>query len=106
MWSDIFSALKAMDFKRLNEILAGVDVLTLLKNPWVIAVTIIISVVLIIRHMEKTLVTLLSIPALLVIFQKTIQDTSSLEVSLQKLLIFVGGLVVIAAVNIYFHVVR
>jgi hypothetical protein len=55
MWSDLFSALKAMDFKQVNKILGGLDVLTLLKNPWVIAIMVIICIVLVIRRGEKAL---------------------------------------------------
>ena len=108
MWSDLLSALKAMDFGRVSKILAGIDVLTLLKNPWVIAVMVIICIVLMLRRGEKALVTFLSIPALMVLFQKTIQGTQStdLEFNTAKLLIFVGGFLFIAAVNVYFHFVR
>jgi hypothetical protein len=108
MWSDLFSALKAMDFKQVNKILGGLDVLTLLKNPWVIAIMVIICIVLVIRRGGKALVTFLSIPALAVLFQKTIQGAhvTELEFSAQKLLIFIGGFLVIAAVNVYFHFVR
>lgn len=108
MWSDVFSALKAMDFTRVNKILARIDVLTVLKNPWVIGVMVIVSIVLVIRHGEKALVTFLSIPALMVLFQKTIQGSQAAELELNtaRLLIFIGGFLFIAAVNVYFHFVR
>jgi hypothetical protein len=108
MWSDFLSALKEMDFKKMNKILADVDVLTLLINPWVIAIMVIISAVLLFRRGVKALVTFLSIPALLILFQRTIQGShvTELEFSADRLLIFVGGFLVIAAVNVYFHFVR
>ena len=106
MWSDIVSALKAADFQRLNGIISGIDVLTILKNPWVIAFMVIACLVFVIRGMEKALVTFLTIPAFLVLFQKTVQGTNALDIDAGKLLTFVGGFVAIAAVNIYFHFVR
>jgi hypothetical protein len=108
MWSDLFLALKAMNFKQVNMILSGVDVLTALKNPWVIAVIVIICIVLFIRCREKAVITFLSFPALMVLFQKTIRDAqvAQLENSSQNLLIFIGGFLVIAGMNVYFHFVR
>jgi hypothetical protein len=108
LWSDFFSALKAMDFKKISKILASVDVLTLLKNPWVIAIMAILCIVLFIRRGANALVTFLSIPAMIILFQKTIQGShvTELEFSAHRLLIFVGGFLVIAAVNVYFHFVR
>ena len=106
MWTDFVSALKSMDFKQLNEILSGLDILTLLKNPYVIACLVIPCIIFIIRGMEKALVTFLSVPALLILIQKTTQGTDLLDFDAQRLLIFVGGFVAIAAVNIYFWVVR
>jgi hypothetical protein len=108
MWSDLFHALIALDFKQLNKILSSVDVLTLLKNPFTIVVMVIICIVLLIRHREKTLVTFLSFPAMMVLFQTTIKSAESVELaySTQDLLIFIGGFLVIAGVNVYFHFVR
>ena len=106
MWSDIISALKDMDFQRLNEIFAGIDFLTLLKDPYVIAFMVICSIIFIIRNMEKALVTFLSLPAFLVLFQKTVEGTNALDFEAEKLLVFCGGFVVLAAVNIYVHFVR
>jgi len=108
MWSDLFFALKAMDFKQANKILSGVDVLTALKNPWVIGVMVIICIVILIRRGERAVVSFLSIPALLLLFQKTIHgmDVMELEHNSQNLLIFIGGFLVIAGVNVYFHFVR
>ena len=108
MWSDLFLALKAMNFKQVNKILSSVDVLTVLKNPWIIAVMVIICIVLLIRRGEKAVITFLSFPALMVLFQKTIHgaQTVELEYSAQNLLIFIGGFLVIAGLNVYFHFVR
>ena len=108
MWSDLFLALRAMDFTQANKILSGVDVLTVLKNPWIIVMIVIISIVLLIRSGEKAVITFLSFPALMVLCQQTIKGTRVMELasSGQNLLIFVGGFVVIAGVNIYFHFVR
>ena len=106
MWSDITSAVKDLDFQRLNEILTGIDMLTLLKNPYVIAFMVICCLVFIIRGMERTLVTFLSVPALLVLFQQTVKGTNALDFNAEKLLVFCGGFIAIAAVNIYFYFVR
>ena len=108
MWSNLFDALKAMDFKQVNKILSGIDVLTALMNPWVIAVMVIICVVLLIRRGDRAVITFLSIPALLVLFQKTIQDMDVMELEYQSqtLFIFIAGFLVIAGINIYFHFVR
>jgi hypothetical protein len=106
MWSDLVSAVKSLDFKQINQILSGIDILTLLKNPWVIAFMAVTCIIFLIRGMEKALVTFLSIPAALVLFQKTVQGTDVLDFNAQKLLIFVVGFVAIAAVNVYFWVIR
>jgi len=106
MWSDIISALKDLDFQRLNEILTGIDMLTLLKNPYVIAFMVICCLVFIVKGMERTLVTFLSVPALLVLFQQTVKGTNALDFNAEKLLVFCGGFIAIAAVNIYFYFVR
>jgi len=106
MWSDIISALKDLDFQRLNEILTGIDMLTLLKNPYVIAFMVICCLVFIVKGMERTLVTFLSVPAFLVLFQHTVEGTNALDFDAEKLLVFCGGFIAIAAVNIYFYFVR
>ena len=106
MWSDMISALKALDFKAFNEVIAGTDMLTILKNPYVIAIIVIASIIFIIRGMEKALATLFSVPALIVLFQKTVQGTDALDFDAEKLMIFVGGFIAIAAVNIYGFFVR
>jgi hypothetical protein len=80
--------------------------LTLLKNPWTIGFLVLVSVVLLIRGMERGLVTFLSIPALLVLFQTTVQGQNALEMNAEKLVIFVLGFIAIAAVNVYFYFVR
>ena len=106
MLSDIMSAIIDLDFRELNEILAGIDMLTLLKNPWIIGFMVICSLIFIIRGMEKALVVFLSTPALLVLFQMTVEGTSALDFDAEKLLIFCGGFVALAAVNIYVFFVR
>ena len=106
MWSDIISALKDLDFKALNEIVAGIDMLTLLKNPYVIAVMVICCLIFIIKGMERTLVTFLSVPAFVVLFQRTVEGTNALDFEAEKLLVFCGGFIALAAVNIYFYFVR
>jgi hypothetical protein len=108
MLSELFAALKAMDFKKLNKILGGIDVLTLLINPWVIGLIVVICIILLIRRGYRAVVTFLSIPALMVLFQKTVQGSqvTELEYSAVGLLIFIGGFLLIAAVNIYFYFIR
>ena len=106
MLSDILSAIKDLDFHGLNEILTNIDMLTVLKNPWFIGFMVICSLIFIIRGMEKALVTFLSAPALLLLFQKTVEGTDALDFNAEKLLIFCGGFVALAAVNIYIFFVR
>ena len=105
MWSDILSALKDLDFKQLNEIIADTDMLTLLKNPYVIAVMVICAIVFVVRGMEKALVTMISVPAIVVLFQYTVEGTNAMDFDPEKL-IFCAGFVVIAALNVYFFFVR
>ena len=106
MLSDIISAIIDLDFYGLNEILANLDMLTVLQNPWVIGFMVVCCLIFIIRGMEKALVTFLSAPALLVLFQKTVEGTDALDFDAGKLLIFCGGFIVLAAVNIYVYFVR
>ena len=106
MLSDIISAIKDLDFIRLNDILSSIDMLTLLKNPYFIGFMVICSLIFIIRGMEKAFVTFLSAPAFLLLFQLTVEGTSALDFEADKLLIFCGGFIAIAAVNIYVYFVR
>ncbi len=108
MWSDLFNALKAFDFQQANKIMGGMDVLTVLKNPWVIVVMVIVCVYLAIWRGENAVITFVSVPAILVIFQKTVQDMNVMELEhhSQNLVIFIAGFLVIAGVNLYFHFVR
>jgi hypothetical protein len=106
MWKEMIAALRALDFKHFNEIVSQLDLLEVLKNPWVIVAMLIPCIVFVIRGMERALVGFISIPALIVLFQKTVEGKSMLEFDAQRLLIFVGGFLVIAAINIYFWVVR
>jgi hypothetical protein len=108
MWSDLFLALKAMNFTQVNKIQSGVDVLTVLKNPWIIVGIVVICIVLLIRSGGKGVITFLSFPAVLVLCQKTARGAEAMELasSGQNLLIFIGGFLVIAGVNVYFHFVR
>ena len=106
MLSDILTAIKNLDFHGLNEILANLDMLETLQDPWVIGFMVVCSLIFIIRGMEKALVTFLSAPAILLLFQLTVEGTDALDFNAEKLLIFCGGFVVIAAVNIYVFFVR
>jgi hypothetical protein len=108
MWSELFFALKAMDFKRANKILSDVDLFSAFMNPWMIAVMVITSGILLMQRREKALVSFLSVPALMVLFQKTIlgMNVMALEYGSQNLLAFVGGVLFIAGMNVYFYFVR
>jgi len=106
MLSDIISAIIDLDFHGLNEILVNIDMFEVLQDPWVIGFMVICCLIFVIRGMEKALVTFLSAPALLVLFQKTVEGTNAWDVNAEKLLIFCGGFVVLAAVNIYVFFVR
>ena len=108
MLSELFAALKAMDFKKANEIFGSVDFLDVLINPWVIAFIVIVCIVLAIRRGVAAVVTFLSFPALMVLFQQTVQGSQAteLEYGATGLVIFVGGFLAIAGINIYLHFVR
>ena len=106
MLSDIISAIRDLDFKGLNEILVSIDMLTLIKNPYFIVFRVSCSIIFIIRGMEKALVTFLSAPAFLLLFQVTVEGTNALDFEAEKLLTFCGGFIAIAAVNIYVYFVR
>ena len=106
MLSEIVSAIIDLDFKGLNEILASIDMLTVIKNPYFIGFTVCCCIIFIIRGMEKALVTFLSAPAFLLLFQMTVEGTNALDFEADKLLIFCLGFVVIAGVNIYVYFVR
>jgi hypothetical protein len=106
MLYEIISAIKDLDFLRLNEILASIDMLEVLKDPYFLGFMVICSIIFIIRGMEKALVMLLSAPAFLVLFQHTVEGTDALDFDAEKLLVFCGGFIAIAAVNIYVFFVR
>jgi hypothetical protein len=106
MLSDILSAIKNLDFITLNDILVSIDMMTLIKNPFFIAFMVCCCIIFVVRGMEKALVTFLSAPAFLLLFQVTVEGTNALDFDAEKLLIFCGGFIVIAAVNIYVYFVR
>ena len=106
MLSDILSAIRHLDFESLNEILVSIDMLTVIKNPYFIGFMVCCSIIFIIRGMERALVTFLSAPAFLLLFQVTVEGTDALNFDAEKLLIFCGGFIAIAGVNIYVYFVR
>ena len=106
MLSEIISAIKDLDFLRLNEILASIDMLEVIKDPYFIGFMVVCCLIFIIRGMEKALVVFISTPAFLVLFQQTIEGTNALDFNAEKLLMFCGGFIAIAAVNIYVFFVR
>lgn len=108
MLSELFAALKAMDFKKATEILGSVDFLDILINPWVIAVIVIVCIVLAVRRGLPAVVTFLSFPAMMVLFQETVQGSNAMELeySATGLLLFVAGFLAIAGINVYLHFVR
>ena len=106
MLYEIISAIKDLDFLKLNEILTNIDMLEVLKDPYYIGFTVVCCLIFIIRGMEKALVMFLSAPAFLVLFQHTIEGTDVLDFDAEKLLMFCGGFIAIAAVNIYVFFVR
>ena len=106
MLSEIISAIKDLDFLKLNEILTNIDMLEVLTDPYSICFTVVCCLIFIMRGMEKALVMFLSAPAFLVLFQHTIEGTDALDFDAEKLLMFCGGFIAIAAVNIYVFFVR
>ena len=103
--SDLISTFKEF-FRGNNEIVSGTDARTLLKNPWVIALMAVTCIIFALRGMQRALVTLLSIAVLLVLYHETAQDLTMPDCYLGKLPIFVGGSLAIAALNLYFYLVR
>jgi hypothetical protein len=106
MWKDMIAALRALDLKQFNEIVSHLDMLEVLKNPWVIVAMIIPCIIFVVRGMEKALVGFISVPAFIVLFQKTVEGKDMLEFDAGRLGVFVVGFLVIAGINIYFWVVR
>ena len=106
MLAEIVSAIMDLDFLRLNDILTDIDMLEVLKDPYFIGFMVVCCLIFIIRGMEKALVMFLSAPAFLVLFQQTIEGTDALDFDAEKLLLFCGGFIAIAAVNIYVFFVR
>ena len=106
MGKEMIAALRALDFKHFNELVARLDLLEVLKNPWVIVAMVIPCIVFAVRGMERALVGFLSVPALIVLFQRTMEGKSMLEFDAQRLFVFVVGFLIIAAINIYFWIVR
>lgn len=106
MWSAITSALTFLDSQRLYEICRGIDVLTIFRNPLVIAIVGITCVVFIIRRMQRTLIAFLSIPAMLALIQTTVQQHNVLDFRAEKILVLVVGSFLIAALNVYFCFMR
>jgi hypothetical protein len=90
-----------------NNLLSNIDWWSLLQNPWFIVLMIIISVLIfLVRGIDRVLVTFLSIPTLIVLVQKTAQNIAFPDCYTDKLPIFIGGTLAIAAINVYFHLVR
>ena len=106
MLAEIVSAIMDLDFLRLNDILTDIHMLEVLKDPYFIGFMVVCCIIFIIRGMEKALVMFLSAPAFLVLFQQTIEGTDALDFDAEKLLLFCGGFIAIAAVNIYVFFVR
>ena len=104
--SEIISAIRDLDFSGLNDILVSIDMLTLVQDPYFIGFVVCCSIIFIIRGMERALVTFLSAPAFLLLFQQTVEGTSALDFDAKKLLIFCAGFIAISAVNIYVYFVR
>ena len=103
--SDLVSTFKGL-FRGINEILSGIDIWNLLKNPWFIALMGITCIIFVVSGMETALVIFLSIVFLLVLYQKTALDLTLPDCYIDKLPIFVGGLLAIAVLNLYFFLVR
>ncbi|MBW1980950.1 MAG: hypothetical protein JRJ12_06995 [Deltaproteobacteria bacterium] len=106
MWSEFILALKSHDFQAINDVISRIDYVTFFKNPWVIGIIAICCIVFLIRGMKRAIVTMLSVPVGLILYQETAQKTNVVDLEKNKLIMFVLGFVVIAAVNIYFWVVR
>ena len=89
-----------------GDFLAGLYVCPALKNPWIIVLIAITCIIMLARGMDRALVSLISILALIVLFQKTTKNFTVPGCFTQELPIFVGGCLAIAATNLYVFLLR
>ena len=83
------------------------EICKVLTNSWVQIVFIAVpSIVFVVSRRYNTLVTFLSIPAGICILRYTTEGISVPDCYADKLPVFVAGFVVIAAVNVYYHLVK
>ena len=105
MCTNLLSTLKEFSMVT-GDILAGIYVWPALKDPWIIVLIAITCIILIARGMDRALVSLIPILALLVLFQNTTQSFSVPGCYTQELPIFIGGCLAIAATNLYMFLLR
>ena len=105
MCSNLIYTLKEL-FIVTGDFLAGLYVCPFLKDPWIIVLIAITCIILLVRGMERALVSLISILALLVLFQNTTQNFTVPGCFTEQLPIFVCGCLAIAATNLYMFLLR
>ena len=89
-----------------GDFLSGLYVWPALKNPWIIVLIAVACIVMLARGMDRALVSLISILALIVLFQNTTQNFSVPSCYTQELPMFLGGCLAIAATNLYVFLLR
>ena len=89
-----------------GDFLADIYVWPALKNPWIIVLIATTCIILLARGMERVLVSLISILALIVLLQNTTQNFTVPGCYTQELPIFIGGCLAIAATNLYMFLLR
>ena len=105
MCLDLINTLEELSIMT-GDFLADIYVWPVLKNPWIIVLIAITCIILLVRGMERALVSLISILALLVLFQNTTQNFTVPGCFTEQLPIFVCGCLAIAATNLYMFLLR
>ena len=102
---NLFSTVKEFSVVT-GDFLAGLYVCPALKNPWIIVLIAITCIIMLARGMERALVSLISMLALIVLLQNTTQNFTVPGCYTQELPIFIGGCLAIAATNLYMFLLR
>ena len=106
MNADLFSSLMATLVGAQQGTFA-IEVSHLLVSPWVQLVLIAIPcIIFVVGRRYNMLVAFLSIPACVCILRYTTENISVPDCYAEKLPVFVGGFLVIGALNVYYHVVK
>jgi uncharacterized membrane protein YoaK (UPF0700 family) len=106
MSTNLFSSFMAM-FVGAQQGNVATEVCNLLVSPWVhLALIAIPCIIFVVGRRYNMLVAFLSIPACVCILRYTTENISVPDCYAEKLPVFVGGFLVIGALNVYYHVVK